>query len=242
MSGVPGKLRPVKRIAYSRHAARAAALLFLVPLGCAFLGRVLGGESGTAIGGGIGISIGLLLAFRVLRRHRRGESWMASARTAGLKAIYSGHAPAIGLEGFRWTENLVGGTDDGIRLLVGDRLGWYAGYHADAVIGTWDTNRLQTADPVPEETFFALWIPGVRHGDFQLGRRKSLRGANRTTAPGEPDLSALHAWIREHPEWRLEGRDDLVVGTRPNHVASPEELGDYVRLARDLGRTLRPAP
>lgn len=231
----------MKQIRYSRHAARTVLCLFIIPLTGGVLGKVFGGDPGFGPGLGVGIGLGLLLAIRTVRRCRRGDAWSDSARAAGLKAIYSGHAPAIGLEGCRWTGNLHGIQEDGIRLLIGDRIEWYAGYRADAVIGTKETNRLESADPVPEETFFALCVPGSASGHFALGRRKSLFEGKPIPPPAGQRGVVLQEWVQANPAWRLEGEGDWVVGTRPNRVASPGELGDYVRLARELGRSLQSA-
>ena len=232
----------MKRIRFSRHAARTSLYLLVIPLTGGVLGKVFGGDPGFRPGLGFGIGLGVLLAVRTVLRRRRGDAWSASARAAGLKAIYSGHAPAIGLEGYRWTDNLFGIEEDGILLLVGDRMEWLAGYRAEAVIGTIDTHRPETADPVQEETFFALCVPGSLNGRFALGRRKSLLEVSRGPSPDGSQGVVLQDWSLAHPAWRLEGEGDWFVGTRPNRVASPDELGDYVRLARDLGRSLRAAP
>jgi hypothetical protein len=231
----------VKRISYSRHAARTFLCLAIIPLTGGVLGKVFGGDPGFRPGLGVGIGLGVLLAVRTVWRRRRGDAWSASARAAGLKAIYSGHAPAIGLEGYRWTDNLFGIEEDGLRLLVGDRMEWHAGYRADAAIGTIDTHRPETADPVQEETFFALCVPGSLNGRFALGRRKSLLEVSRGPSPDGGQGVVMQEWSAAHPAWRLEGEGDWFVGTRPNHVASAGELGDYVRLARELGRSLQSA-
>ena len=240
--GRPWILRCVKRIGHSRHAARTFLHLLVIPLTGGVLGKVIGGDPGFRPGLGIGIGLGVLLAVRTVRRRRRGDAWSASARAAGLKAIYSGHAPAIGLEGYRWTENLFGIEDDGVRILIGDRIAWYADYRAEAAIGTTKTHRPETADPVPEETFFALRVPGSLYERFALGRRKSLLEGSPGPSPDGRQGIVLQEWSHAHPAWRLEGEGDWLVGTRPNRVASPDELGDYVRLARELGHSLRTAP
>ncbi len=230
----------MKWLDYSRHSARAFLVLVLPVLGASALGQAVRPGSGAGYGAGVGCVVGCLIAYRLGRDRRRDEDWMKSARAAGLKAIYSGHAPAIGLEGFRSLDNLVGSSADGVQLLVGDRMEWYADHSTEAALGTWETNRLETSAPHPEETFFALWIPGLRNQPFALGQRKSLRSGNLSSPPDDEGGAALHAWIQAHPGWRLEGYDNLVVGTRPNQVASPEELGEYVQSAWDLSRSFRP--
>lgn len=241
MPGLATKLcGALKRLDYSRHSARAFLTLFLPVIGASALGQALHPGPGAGYGVAGGCVLGCLIAYRLSRTRRRDEDWMKPARAAGLKAIYSGHAPAIGLEGFRSLENLVGGSADGVQLLVGDRMEWYADRSTKAALGTSETHRLETSAPHPEETFFALWIPGLRNQHFAMGKRKSLWSGDQPSPPDDAEGAALRTWVHAHPGWRLEGYDNLVVGTRPNHVASPEELGEYIRSAWELSRSLRP--
>jgi hypothetical protein len=228
----------VQLIDYSRHAARtffAFLVCLLVPTA---IGYALKSESGGGTGLLVGFVIFAVYALWFKRRYRRDDGWMKTARRLGLKAIYSGSAPTIGLDGFQTLQNVVGDTTDEVQLIVGDRMEWYADYRTETPLGWVETNSPQTSDTYPEETFFALWIPGLALDAFALGRRKSLFSPERRTEPAGEVGETLRAWVAGHPGWRLEGYDDLIVGTRPNRVAPQADLDAYISGARSLGRSV----
>jgi hypothetical protein len=151
--------------------------------------------------------------------------------------MYSGHAPEIPIPGYERPMELLSGSIGGVTLLIGDRGEQFLQYHTDAPIGTWETGSPEVSDPIPMESFIALWIPGLDEVPFRLGRRRSLF-EGRETRPVGPFAETLESWARAHSGWRIEGRADCLVLSRPHRLARVRQLPDWVATARSLVEAL----
>lgn len=227
----------MRRREYSIHAARGfLAFLVLVGGGMA-LGHGLSPGRGHAIGFFVGAFLFACWVAWLKVARNRGDAWVQAGRSLGLRSVYSGHVPEIPIPGHEHPMELLSGTIGSATLLIGDRGEQYLQYHTEAPIGTWETGKPEVSDPIPVESFIAVWIPGLEETSFRLGKRRSLR-EGRETRPSGPFANALESWSRAHPGWRLEGVADCVVLCRPNRLARVGELPTWVANARSLVETL----
>jgi hypothetical protein len=132
---------------------------------------------------------------------------------------------------------LLSGTIGTATVLIGDRGECYFQYHTEAPVGTWETGSPEVSDPIPVETFIALWIPGLNEAPFSIGKRRSLWEGPQTQ-PSGPFTEALESWVRAHPGWRIEGRADCLILSRPNRLARISQLPTWIATARSMVETL----
>lgn len=224
----------MQRLDRSIHAAR----VFLTILG--FVGG--GSAAGHWIRPGAGMVAGFIVGWVLVAgqvgwlhwRRRRGDAWIEAGRTEGFRGWRPGHCPLLALPGYEEPANLLGGEIAGARVVIGDRMQRYVVFHRKAAVGTWETNRPHTSEPVPVETFIAVWIPGRTAPPFALGRRRSLLGRDSDPPPAGAAGEALRRWCGSHPGWRVEGRGDLLVATRPHRLAAVTEVPELAAAARAL--------
>lgn len=227
----------MRHLNQSLHAARGF-LAFLVLVGG---GMALGHRLSPGRGHAIGFIAGAFLfacwvAWLKVARNR-GDAWVQAGRSLGLRSMYSGHAPEIPIEGYEHLMELLSGAIGSATLLIGDRAEQYLQYQTDAPVGTWETGSPEVSDPIPVESFIAVWIPGLDEASFRLGKRRSL-WEGRATRPIGPFADALESWARAHSGWRLEGLADCVVLCRPHRLARVGELPHWVATARSLVEAL----
>ena len=129
------------------------------------------------------------------------------------------------------------GTIGSATVLIGDRGECYLQYQSEAPVGTWETGSAEVSDPIPVETFIALWIPGLDEAPFRIGKRRSL-WEGRETQPSGPLAEALESWVRAHPGWRIEGRADCLVLGQPNRLARTSQLPTWIATARSMVEAL----
>lgn len=193
------------------------------------------------LGTEIGFSVGLLLFAGWLAwlkaARNRGDAWVQAGRELGLRSMYSGHAPTIPIPGHEHPMELLSGTIGTATVLIGDRGECYFQYHTEAPVGTWETGSPEVSDPIPVETFIALWIPGLDEAPFRIGKRRCL-WEGRETQPSGPFAEALESWVRAHPGWRIEGRADCLILSRPNRLARISQLPTWIATARSMVETL----
>jgi uncharacterized protein YfiM (DUF2279 family) len=232
----------VRHHRYTRHAARSFfALLLLggVPVG---IGNSIDPRRGAAFGFLMGLL--LLVAYAAWRtwRYRRGLAWVEVAKQSGLRPIYHRDPTDVPLPEFQVLGNLVGGNLDGMRVLIADRMEQFLIDHVQGSIGTIDFNRTEVSAPIAEETFVAIWVPGLTEEWWSLGKRRSLLAGDRIQEPSEACVAPLKDWLRAHPGWRLEGVGDMVAAFRPGHVAPTGSIPDWVAIGRQLGKVLGQSP
>ena len=228
----------MKRLDYSIHAARSALTVIVLVGVPVAVGHLLGGNAGWIAGFVLGW---ILVAVRVAWLHwsrRRGDGWIRMGREHGLRSLYSERSKPIPLPGFEERKNVLGGTFDSFDVQVGDRLERYLDYRSRASMGTLESNRAEVTDPVPVETFFAVWIPGLDEPCFAVGKRRGWIGGEPAPQPSGPAATVLQSWIRQHPGWRLEGWGNCIVGYRPFRVATLSEMPQVIGVARSLAEAL----
>ena len=201
------------------------------------MGYLLNPNQGTLIGFSVGLFLftGWLAWLKVARN--RGDAWVQAGREQGLRSMYSGHAPTIPIPGHEHPMELLSGTIGTATVLIGDRCECYFQYHTEAPVGTWETGSPEVSDPIPVETFIALWIPGLNEAPFSIGKRRSLWEGPKTQ-PSGPFTEALESWVRAHPGWRIEGRADCLILSRPNRLARISQLPTWIATARSMVETL----
>lgn len=228
-----GPTTPMKLLDYSIHAARAFLAFLGLVVGSAALGQWLDPARGLAIGFTVGLALfASLLTWLKVARHR-GDGWIRAGRALGLRSIYSGHVPPIPVPGHQEPLAVLSGSFGPVTLIVGDRNERFLQYHTEAPLGTWETYSPEVSDPIPLETFVAVWIPGLDETPFRLGKRRSLF-EGRETKPGGPFAEALESWSRQNPGWRIEGQADCLVLCRPNRLARVGQLPAWIDTARSL--------
>ena len=229
----------MRRLDHSIHAARGfLAFLVLVGGGMA-LGHGLAPGRGQMIGFFVGAFLFMCWVAWLKVARNRGDAWIQAGRSLALRSMYSGHAPEIPIPGYESPMELLSGTIGTATLLIGDRGEQFLQYHTDAPVGTWETGSPEVSDPIPVETFIALWIPGLEEASFRLGKRRSLF-EGREIQPIGPFAEALESWARAHSGWRIEGRADCLVLSRPHRLARVGELPHWVATARSLVEALEP--
>jgi hypothetical protein len=227
----------MQRLDYSRNAARGFLAFVLLVGGSIGVGHRLDASRGLPIGFAVGACLFACWLAWLKAARNRGDAWVQSGRSLGLQSMYSGHAPEIPIPGYERPMELLSGTIGGATLLIGDRGEPFLQYHTDAPIGTWETGSLEVSDPIPVESFIALWIPGLDEAPFRLGRRRSLF-EGRETRPVGPFAGALESWSGAHSGWRIEGRADCLVLSRPHRLARIGELPIWMTAARSLVEAL----
>lgn len=227
----------MRRRDYSIHAARGFLSFLVLILGGMALGHHLDPQRGETIGFFAGgFLFACWLAWLKAARNR-GDAWVQAGRELGLRSLYSGHAPEIPIPGYGHPMELLSGTIGSATVLIGDRGECYLQYHTEAPIGTWETRSPEVSDPIPVETFIALWIPGLDEAPFRLGKRRSL-WEGRARRPDGAFAEALESWAQAHPGWRLEGQADCLVLCRPNRLVRIHQLPTWIAMARSLVETL----
>jgi len=227
----------MQRLDHSIHAARGFLAFLLLVGGSLVLGHRLDPSRGVPIGFAVGSFLFACWLAWLKAARIRGDAWVQAGRNLGLRSMYSGHAPEIPIPGHERPMELLSGSIGGVTLLIGDRGEQFLQYHTDAPIGTWETGSPEVSDPIPMESFIALWIPGLDEAPFRLGRRRSLF-EGRETRPGGPFAETLESWARAHSGWRIEGRADCLVLSRPHRLARVRQLPDWVATARSLVEAL----
>ena len=164
----------MQRLDYSRNAARGFIAFVLLVGGSIGVGHRLDASRGLPIGFAVGACLFACWLAWLKAARNRGDAWVQAGRALGLQSMYSGHAPEIPIPGYELPMELLSGTMGGASLLIGDRGEPFLQYHTDAPIGTWETGSPEVSDPIPVESFIALWIPGLDEAPFRLGRRRSL--------------------------------------------------------------------
>ena len=227
----------MRRLDHSIHAARGFLAFLLLVGGSLAMGYLLDPNLGTEIGFSVGLLLfaGWLAWLKVARN--RGDAWVQAGRELGLRSMYSGHAPTIPIPGHEHPMELLSGTIGTATVLIGDRGECYFQYHTEAPVGTWETGSPEVSDPIPVETFIALWIPGLDEAPFRIGKRRSL-WEGRETQPSGPFAEALESWVRAHPGWRIEGRADCLVLGQPNRLARTSQLPTWIATARSMVEAL----
>ena len=227
----------MRRLDHSIHAARGFLAFLLLVGGSLAMGYLLDPNLGTEIGFSVGLLLfaGWLAWLKVARN--RGDAWVQAGRELGLRSMYSGHAPTIPIPGHEHPMELLSGTIGTATVLIGDRGECYFQYHTEAPVGTWETGSPEVSDPIPVETFIALWIPGLDEAPFRIGKRRSLWEGGETQ-PSGPFAEALESWVRAHPGWRIEGRADCLMLSRPNRLARISQLPTWIATARSMVETL----
>ena len=227
----------MQRLDHSLHAARGFLAFLLLVGGSLALGHRLDPSRGAPIGFVVGASLFACWVAWLKAARTRGDAWVQAGRELGLRSMYSGHAPEIPIPGHERPMELLSGTIGGATLLIGDRGEPFLQYHTDAPIGTWETATPEVSDPIPVESFIALWIPGLDEAPFRLGKRRSLF-EGRETKPSGPFAETLESWSGAHSGWRMEGRADCLVLCRPNRLARIGELPSWMATARSLVEAL----
>lgn len=226
---------------YSRHAARtflALVLLLGIPLA---IGQAVQPGRGAGIGAGLGVLLFSSYVGGHLWRHRRGLAWVQAGRELGLRALYHRDSSDVPVPGFDLLGNLLEATIDGRRLVIGDRMEQFLVEHTSGSIGTVETYRTEVSNPIANETFVALWIPGLGEERFSVGKRSSLQGGDPIIFPTGNCGEALRNWLHAHPAWRVEGMGDVVAAWRPYHLAPTGSIGQWVEVGRSLGAALAAA-
>jgi hypothetical protein len=227
----------MQRLDHSLHAARGFLAFLLLVGGSLALGHRLDPSRGAPIGFVVGACLFACWVAWLKAARTRGDAWVQAGRELGLRSMYSGHAPEIPIPGHERPMELLSGTIGGATLLIGDRGEQFLQYHTDAPIGTWETATPEVSDPIPVESFIALWIPGLDEAPFRLGKRRSLF-EGRETKPSGPFAETLESWSGAHSGWRMEGRADCLVLCRPNRLARIGELPRWMATARSLVEAL----
>ena len=229
----------MRRLDHSIHAARGFLAFLLLVGGSLAMGYLLNPNQGTMIGFSVGLFLfaGWLAWLKAARN--RGNAWVQAGRDLGLRSMYSGHAPTIPIPGHEHPMELLSGTIGTATVLIGDRGERYLQYHTEAPVGTWETGTgsPEVSDPIPVETFIALWIPGLDEAPFRIGKRRSLWEGPKTQ-PSGPFAEVLESWGRAHPGWRIEGRADCIILSRPNRLARISQLSLWIATARSMVETL----
>jgi hypothetical protein len=227
----------MQRLDHSLNAARGFLAFLLLVGGSLALGHRLDPSRGAPIGFVVGACLFACWVAWLKAARTRGDAWVQAGRALGLRSMYSGHAPEIPIPGHERPMELLSGTIGGATLLIGDRGEPFLQYHTDAPIGTWETGSPEVSDPIPVESFIALWIPCLDEAPFRLGKRRSLF-EGRETKPSGPFAEALESWSGAHSGWRMEGRADCLVLCRPNRLARIGELPSWMATARSLVEAL----
>lgn len=221
----------------SPQAAKSFLLAVVLAGGGLALGHRIGSERGAGIGFLIGMFLFGLLLF--LTRHRpRDENWVRIGRTLGLRSIYSGHVPPIPLPEHEEILDTLGGTLEGLSLIVGDRQERYLIRPRHTDVGALRSSDPYLSDPIPVETIVALWIPGLSTARFSLGKRRSFLG-DLAIHPNGPHATELVSWSRRNRAWRLDGAGNCVVLSRPRRLARDHELALCLDQARSLIASLQ---
>lgn len=227
----------MRRLDHSIHAARGFLAFLLLVGGSLALGHLLDPNQGTMIGFSAGLFLFACWLAWLKAARNRGDAWVQAGRELGLRSVYSGHAPKIMIPGYEHPMELLSGTIGTVTVLIGDRGEQYLQYHTEAPIGTWETRSPEVSDPIPVETFIALWIPGLDEAPFRLGKRRSL-WEDRARRPDGAFAEALESWAQAHPGWRLEGQADCLVLCRPNRLVRINQLPSWIATVRSLVETL----
>lgn len=184
----------MQRLDHSLHAARGFLAFLLLVGGSLVLSHRLDPSRGASIGFVVGLFLFACWLAWLKAARNRGDAWVQAGQVLGLRSMYSGHAPEIPIPGYERPMELLSGTIGAATLLIGDRGESYLDYHTDAPLGTWETGSPEVSDPIPVETFIALWIPGLDEASFRLGKRRSLF-EGRETRPGARSQTP---WNRGH--------------------------------------------
>ncbi|MBL9173363.1 MAG: hypothetical protein JNL10_07510 [Verrucomicrobiales bacterium] len=222
----------MKDLDYSPRAAKSFLLALLLAGGGLALGHRIGAERGAGVGFLIGTLLFGLLLFLI--RHRpRDENWVRVGRTLGLRSLYSGHVPTIPVPDHEEILDTLGGSIEGVTVVVGDRQERYLIRPRPSEEGDSLSSEPYVSDPIPVETIVALWIPGHSTARFSVGKRRSLFG-DLAIHPNGPHANELVSWSRHHRAWRLDGAGDCVVLSRPKRLARVHELSLLLDQARSL--------
>lgn len=222
----------MKDHAYSLRAAQSTGMALILAIGGLAVGHRLGADRGA----GIGFLVGMVCFAAYLwhtRSRPQDENWVRTGRSLGLRSVYSGHIPPVALPDHDEILNALGGSLDGVPIILGDRHERYRIRHWDHTGDTSHSPEPEVSDPIPMETILVLWVPGLTTIRFSLGKRRSLLG-DLAIHPSGPDATALVSWSDRNPAWRLDGIHDCLVLSRPRRLARDHELSLWLDQARSL--------